>query len=150
MKLADSLKEKLGERIREIKIHNERRIYLTVDVKDLLECAGILFQEMDGRYIVASGADNSGSFEILYHFGFDRQGSVVSLRVLLAGKDPEVPSLSAVIPGITYIEREMWELLGIRFTGHPGLRHFLLREDWPQGNYPLRKEGATEGEKSEE
>ena len=142
MKLLETLKEKLGDRIKDLKLHNERRIYITVDSKDMKECAEILFRQLDGRYIIASGADNFDSFEILYHFGFDSVGTVVSLRVFLEREKPEMPSLTDIIPGISYIEREMWELLGINFTGHPGLRHFLLRDDWPEENYPLRKNSS--------
>ncbi|HNS31878.1 MAG TPA: NADH-quinone oxidoreductase subunit C [bacterium] len=149
MKVLETLKEKLGERIKDIKIHNERRIYLTVEAGDIKECAKIVFRELDARYIIASGADNFDSFEILYHFGFDSIGTVISLRVFLARENPGIDSLSDVIPGISYIEREMWELLGINFAGHPGLSHFLLRDDWPEGNFPLRKSIKTDGANSE-
>lgn len=134
------LKEKLGDKAKDIKVHNRRRIYVTVDRNDIKECARTIFKDMDARYIIATGIENFDSFEVLYHFGFDREGTVVSLRVYLDKENPEVSSLTDTIPGISYIEREMWELLGIKFTGHPDMKHFLLRDDWEEGNYPLRKE----------
>jgi NADH:ubiquinone oxidoreductase subunit C len=77
---------------------------------------------------------------MLYHFSFDKEGAIVSLRVYLDKENPEVESLVSLIPGIEYIERETWELLGIRFLNNPNLKHFILSEDWPQGDYPLRKQ----------
>ena len=141
-----NLREKLGDKIKEVKLHNERRIYLTIESKDIKECANIIFRQMDARYIIASGIDDFNNFEILYHFGFDSAGTVVSLRVLLDREKPEIVSLTDIIPGISYIEREMWELLGINFTGHPNLKHFVLRDDWPEEIYPLRKNIKTGGE----
>lgn len=140
MNVLETLKEKLGDWIKETTVHNERRIYITVDRKDIKDCVRIVFRDLDARYIVASGSENFDSFEILYHFGFDRDKTVVSIRTYLDKNKPEVTSLTDIIPGISYIEREMWELLGINFIGHPCLKHFLLRDDWQEGRYPLRKE----------
>lgn len=140
MNIAEKIKEKLGNKIKEMTVHNERRIYITVDKKDIKEAVNIVFNKLKARYIIVSGVDNFDSFEILYHFGFDSQGVIVSLRVFLNDKkNPEIESLSGIIPGIIWIEREIWELLGINFKGHPDLKHFLLRDDWPEGDYPLRK-----------
>ena len=82
--MIEKLKEKLGDLIKDIKIHNERRIYITVDKKDLKEAAKIVFKDMGGRYVVVTGVDNFDKFELLYHFSFDKEGGVVtSLRVFL-------------------------------------------------------------------
>ncbi len=138
MNVLDKLKERLGAVIKEVK-HNNKRIYITVDRAAVKNCIKTIFGDLDARYIVASGVENFDSFEILYHFGFDSEGTVVSVRTYLDKKNPEIESMTDIIPGISYIEREMKELLGINFTGHPGLTHFLLRDDWEKGNYPLRK-----------
>jgi len=64
---------------------------------------------------------------------------IFSVRALLKDKDkPEIDSLAQLFPGAEWIEREIWELLGINFSGHPNLRHLLLIDEWPQGEYPLR------------
>ncbi len=131
--------ESLGNRIKKYKEPTDKRIYITIDKNDLLECAKIIFKNLDARYIVASGIHNEDSFEMLYHFGFDKQGVIVSLRVYLDKENPEIESLMSLIPGIEYIERETWELLGIKFLNNSNLKHFLLAEDWPEGNYPVRK-----------
>lgn len=138
--MIEQLKEKLGSLIEEIKVHNERRIYITVDKSDLKRAVDIIFNQMGARYQIATGIENFDNFEILYHFSFDKNGGViVSLRVYLDKEKPEIESLADIIPGISYIEREIWELVGINFLNHPDLRHFLLREDWPEDIKPLRK-----------
>ncbi|MGI6595342.1 MAG: NADH-quinone oxidoreductase subunit C [Elusimicrobia bacterium] len=134
------IQSKLGDRGKDIKEQTNNRVYVSVDRKNIKECAKILFEDMDARYIVASGMENFDSFEILYHFGFDKESAIVSLRVYLDKDNPEIDTLTDIIPGISYIEREMWELLGINFKGHPNMKHFLLGDDWEKGNYPLRKD----------
>jgi len=138
MNTENRLREKFGEKIK-IEKPNEKRIYVTCDKDDLEEIVKFIFRDMDARYIVATGLQNFDNFEILYHFGIDDEGKVLSVRVYLDKDKPEVKSLTHIIPGIAWIEREIWELLGINFVGHPNLKHLLLPEDWPEGNYPLRK-----------
>ena len=146
--MIEKLREKLGNLINDIKVHNERRIYITVDKKDLKEAVKIVFNDMGARYQIVTGVDNFDSFELLYHFSFDKEGGViVSLRTFLERENPEIESLASLIPGIAWIEREIWELLGINFAGHPNLKHLLLRDDWPEGYYPLRKEAKEDGKK---
>ena len=51
---------------------------------------------------------------------------------------PVGPQLLADCPQAEWIEREIWEMLGINFKGHPNLKRLLLAEDWPEDKYPLR------------
>ncbi|MCM8784967.1 MAG: NADH-quinone oxidoreductase subunit C [Candidatus Omnitrophica bacterium] len=143
--MIEKIKERLKDKIKEIKIHNERRVYLTIDRKDLRDVVNIIFNELGARYQIVTGIENFDNFELLYHFSFDKQGLIISLRIFLDKEKPEIESLTSIIPGVSYIEREVWELLGINFIGHPNLKHFLLREDWEEGLYPLRKGVKTDG-----
>ncbi len=146
--MIEKLREKLGNLIKDIKVHNERRIYITVKKEDIKKAVDIVFNDMGARYQIVTGVDNFDSFELLYHFSFDKEGGViVSLRTFLERENPEIESLTSLIPGIAWIEREIWELLGINFAGHPNLKHLLLRDDWPEGYYPLRKEAKEDGKK---
>jgi len=90
---------------------------------------------------VASGVDTPfGVIEILYHFDFFQLPQVVSLRVRVDKNDLSVVSLAPAVKGAEWIEREIAELFGVEFTGHPDMRHLILPDDWPKGNYPLRRD----------
>ena len=82
-------------------------------------------------------------FELNYHLVSIPRREKVRLRVWLSGNDPVVDSLVPVWPGANWLEREIFDLFGIRFAGHPDLRRILLPEDWE--GYPLRRDYPVEG-----
>ena len=82
-------------------------------------------------------------FELQYHLVSIPKKNKLRLRVKLFGDDPVVDSLVPVWPGANWLEREIFDLMGIRFTGHPDLRRILLPDDWE--GYPLRKDFPVEG-----
>jgi NADH-quinone oxidoreductase subunit C len=82
-------------------------------------------------------------FELNYHLVSIPKRDRVRLQVRLTGQDPVVDSLVPVWPGANWLEREIFDLFGIRFTGHPDLRRILLPEDWE--GYPLRRDYPVEG-----
>ena len=60
------------------------------------------------------------------------------MKVRVPGDDPHVPTLSGVWPVANWLEREVWDLFGLVFDGHPDLRRLLMPEDWE--GHPLRKD----------
>jgi NADH-quinone oxidoreductase subunit C len=82
-------------------------------------------------------------FELSYHLVSIPKREKVRLRVRLSGNDTVVDSLVPVWPGANWLEREIFDLFGIRFTGHPDLRRILLPDDWE--GYPLRRDYPVEG-----
>ncbi len=65
------------------------------------------------------------------------------LKVRLSGNDAVAASVVPVWPGANWHEREVWDLFGIRFEGHPDLTRILMPDDWE--GHPLRKDYPTEG-----
>ena len=116
------------------------RIYLDVSREHARELARRVFAEFGARFATASGSDIGDELEALYHFCYDAVGLVVSLRVRTPKSDGTVPSLTPVVPPAEWIEREMTDLLGITFEGHPRPERLILADDWPEGVYPLRKD----------
>jgi len=82
-------------------------------------------------------------FELSYHLVSIPRRDKIRLKVRLSGSDAVVDSLVPVWPGANWLEREIFDLFGIRFEGHPDLRRILLPEDWE--GYPLRKDYPVEG-----
>ncbi len=134
------LREELGERALAFEHRSERRVFVEVAPEDVLAATRLLGQQLAARFQTASGIDTPAGFEILYHWALDRLGLVVSIRSRLPREAPEIESIANLCPAAEWIEREMWELLGIRFRNHPDLRHLLLPEDWPEGSHPLRRD----------
>jgi NADH-quinone oxidoreductase subunit C len=79
------------------------------------------------------------SYHILSHIYRER----IRLRVLVDGESPSVDSIVPVWPSANFYEREVFDLFGIHFKGHPNLRRIMMPDDW-QG-HPLRKDYPVEG-----
>ncbi len=137
--IIDRLKEKFGKKI-EVFEKNTKRIYVNAsNKKDALEVVKFLFLDERLRFAIASGVDTREGIEILYHMSDDKTGRVITVRTLAEKPYPEMPSATSFMPAADWIEREIHELLGVNFIGHPNLVKLLLADDWPDGVYPLRK-----------
>lgn len=116
------------------------RGYIEIEPKDLLNVVDIIYNSLSGRFITATGFDNSKELEIYYHFSFDSSNYVLTLKAALPYENLAIPSLSKLFDAALWIEREIHEFFGIDFIGHPDLTHLLLPEGWEEGNYPYRRE----------
>jgi NADH-quinone oxidoreductase subunit C len=81
-------------------------------------------------------------FEVVYHLYSVRKNHRLRVKVLVDGKSPSVPTLTGLWPSANWMEREVWDLYGIRFTGHPDLRRILLYDEFE--GHPLRKDYPKE------
>jgi NADH-quinone oxidoreductase subunit C len=84
-------------------------------------------------------------FEVVYHLLSLETAQRLRLKVRTSGENPVVDSLVPVYPCANAFEREVFDLFGIQFTGHPFLRRILMPEDWE--GHPLRKDYPTEGDR---
>jgi NADH-quinone oxidoreductase subunit C len=83
-------------------------------------------------------------FEVNYHLLSIPNRQTLRLRVSLpSGRDPEIETVTPVWPTANWHEREIFDLFGVRFLGHPDLRRILMPDDWE--GYPLRKDYPVEG-----
>lgn len=82
-------------------------------------------------------------FEMAYHLLSISRKERVRLKVRLSGDDAVLESITAVWPAANFFEREVFDLFGVRFLGHPYLRRIMLPEDWE--GHPLRKDYPVEG-----
>jgi NADH-quinone oxidoreductase subunit C len=86
---------------------------------------------------------SSPRFQLSYHILSHTDKERIRLRVLLDGDAPAVESITSVWPSANFYEREVFDLFGISFEGHPNLRRIMMPDDW-QG-HPLRKDYPVEG-----
>ncbi|HDN85483.1 MAG TPA: NADH-quinone oxidoreductase subunit C [Candidatus Aerophobetes bacterium] len=139
--IVEKVKEHLKDRIVSWEEKSSRRHYFTVKKADIVPVARYLFEKAGARFITASGVDTPKGIEILYHFSFDREGGkVVTVKVLVPKDKCEIESITPVVLGAIFIEREIKELLGVKFLNHPDPRPLLTAENWPRDVYPLRLE----------
>ena len=117
------------------------RLYFDVRAEDVRGLALIVSEDFGARFATATGLDAGDELEVIYHFVYDAVGLVVNLRVKTPKSEARLPSLTTVVPPAEWIEREIRDLLGVEFDGHPRPERFILADDWPEGVYPLRKEG---------
>ena len=82
-------------------------------------------------------------FEVVYHLLALEPYQRLRLKVRLPGDNPRIDSVVPIWPGANAFEREVFDLFGIQFEGHPFLRRIMLPEEWE--GHPLRKDYPTTG-----
>jgi NADH-quinone oxidoreductase subunit C len=82
-------------------------------------------------------------FEVIYHLLSHARKDRVRLKVRLMGDDAGLESITGLWPAADFFEREVYDLFGVRFLGHPNLRRIMMPEDWD--GHPLRKDYPVEG-----
>jgi NADH/F420H2 dehydrogenase subunit C len=113
---------------------------ILVKAGNLVELAQHLRDEEEYDYCSSiTAVDYPERFEVVYHlYSTKREGRPVILKVRAGREKPEVPSLVSIWPGADWQEREVWDLMGIRFSGHPNLKRVLMWEGFV--GHPLRKD----------
>ncbi len=147
--------ETLRERVRELlgrRIVSER-IYrgdLAIEVhvgnllpviRDLQESAG-LDMNMLASVTAVHWPETPLEYEVVYHLRSLTRNLFMAVKTRVA-RDHEVPSLTGLYKTADWQEREVYDLMGVRFSGHPDLRRILMPEPYPW--HPLRKEFPVEG-----
>jgi NADH-quinone oxidoreductase subunit C len=82
-------------------------------------------------------------FEVVYHLLSLARKDRVRLKVRVPGDEASVESITPVWPAADFFEREVFDLFGVRFSGHPHLRRIMMPEDWD--GHPLRRDYPVEG-----
>lgn len=112
-----------------------------LDASHLLEIAQTLHDEYGYDYLSQVTAIDhfpEDKMEVVYYFYRTTGGGPVILKIQTGRNEPSVPSLVKLYPGAELQEREIWDMFGIRFDGHPDLRRLLMWEGF--AGHPLRKD----------
>ncbi|MBU1862856.1 MAG: NADH-quinone oxidoreductase subunit C [Candidatus Omnitrophica bacterium] len=138
--VVQSIQKKFENDIVDIFDKSPKRIYIEIKPESIKQVAGYIFNDLGARFNIASGVDVRYHMEILYHFTLEDINLVISLRVKLQKPHLSIDSLAHLFEAANWIEREIREILGIEFKGHPDMRPLILPDEWPRGVYPLRKD----------
>src|SRR5689334_12622403 len=158
--IAGALEQKFGERIKS-KAPEAIDPFVVVEAADLPEVvrflrdelalqfdllhniSGVDYLELDPKKAAKAGFEPH--VEVVYHLQSFAHKHRFTLKVILprwkdgaVGQLPEVPSLTGLYGSANWHEREVYDLVGVYFTGHPDLTRILLAEDWV--GHPLRKD----------
>lgn len=126
-------------------------VALTVAAEDLPVVAKFCRDDLAFDYLLdVSSVDHFGEdprFEVVYELASMAHPAHLRLKTKVSEDAPEVPSVVDLWPTANWHEREVWDMMGIRFTNHPDLRRILMWEGYPF--HPLRKDFPLEGISSE-
>jgi len=89
-------------------------------------------------YLKFPGREDGPRFEVVYHLYSVGNNHRIRLKVPVEQDDPVVPTACGLWPIANWLEREVWDMFGIRFDGHPDLRRLLMYEEFE--GHPLRKD----------
>ncbi len=134
-----TLEKWLQESTLEFEIPRDRRIFVMVAKAGFRKT----IEELTSYKLFTSisaitGVDNGDEIEVIYHFTCG--GLLFSVRTRVLKDEPVLPTITDLIPGSEFYEREVHDLFGVKFEGNPDLSPLILPDHWPKGVYPLRKE----------
>jgi len=149
--LIDRLKAQCPEAV--LGVHEDKaraELSVQIEASRLRDVCGFLHDDPVAAFdhitdiCSADYPDDRERFEVIYHLLSLPHRRRIRLKARVAESDPCIESVTGIWRGAEFMEREVYDLMGIRFQGHPDLRRILLPEDYDEG-HPLRKDFPTEG-----
>jgi Ni,Fe-hydrogenase III large subunit/Ni,Fe-hydrogenase III component G len=118
-------------------------LHFTIEKRAMRTVVEGLVGELQARFLISVGTDKrpvTGDFAITQLFSLDREHLYVLLESPVRENDPKIESITEIVPGANWAEREFRDAIGVNPEGHPDPRRLLLADDWPEGVYPLRRD----------
>lgn len=138
-KILTVLSEKLGEKILQIQTPQPGKVFVRVDAGVHRDVLRIMLDKDESAGISAiTGVDLGETIELMYHVRM--HGTIVTIRTEVPREDARIRSITDLIPGANFQEREVTDLFGVAFEGHPNPRRLILSDNWPKNLFPLRKD----------
>ncbi|SRR5690606_31463995 len=139
--LVEALRERFGDALADVTEYAaEHTVYVRPD--RLVEVARFLKEEAGFGYLSDMGSidrfTEADRFEVFYSLVNLTERKRLRLKVRVKEENPVVPTVTGVYRAATWHEREAWDMMGIRFEGHPDLRRMYMPEDFEY--HPARKE----------
>ena len=149
--LVETLLKKFPDAVRSVDVDTARsELAVHVAASRIVEVARFLHEapEADFDHMTdicsADYPEDEDRFEVIYHLLSLSHGKRIRLKARVSEGHPSIASVTGIWRGAEFLEREVYDMMGIRFTGHPDLRRILMPEDYTEG-YPLRKDFPAEG-----
>ena len=137
------LEKPLGAGLRSSGLRNPDVLWFTIDRRAVRIATEVVVRELEARFLISVGTDVrplDGGFSILHLFSLDRDGLFLALECLVPEWEESIDSITSIIPGADWSEREFRDSVGVEARGHPDPRRLVLPDDWPEGVFPLRRD----------
>jgi len=137
--IVEKINQDIKDKVQEVSLAAPRRVQVKVAREQLNAVLTYLKEQFGYTHLgTISGVDLGDHFEVVYHMS--SAVATVNVRILTPRGDPKIPSTCTVIPGAILYERELQDMFGLVVEDIPDPRPLLLADDWPAGQYPLRKD----------
>lgn len=137
--IIQKINSEIKDKVQEVSLAAPLRINVKVAREQLLAVLQYLKDQLGFTHLATiSGVDLGEQFEVIYHMSSSL--ATVNVRILTPRSDPKIPSVCSVIAGAILYERELQDMFGLMVENIPDPRPLLLADDWPAGEYPLRKD----------
>jgi NADH:ubiquinone oxidoreductase subunit C len=143
--IANEIKEAFKDKILETSIPRPRRLFVSVSPDAYKSLVQFLVEKAEFLHLsTIVGVDTGKNIDVMPQlFG---RGIEVTVRVSLPRDKPVTDTIGDIRESGYFYEREIYDMLGVEFRGHPNLTRLLLAKEWPEGVYPLRKEFKTKSQ----
>ena len=122
-----------------VAIKRQRRIFLSVSYERFPEVLGYAKTKLGFLYLSAiTGLDEGQNLSVIYHLS-RKDGAVLSIKTGVSSENPVIKTLTPIFPCADMYERELADLFGFIVEGLPEGYRYPLTDEWPSGEYPLRK-----------
>ena len=149
--LVEALLKKFPDEVVSVDIDTARsELTVRVAASKIVEVARYLHDASEADFdqltdmCSADYPEDQDRFEVIYQLLSLSHGHRIRLKARVSEDHPSIASVTGIWRGAEFLEREVYDMMGIQFTDHPDLRRILMPEDYTEG-YPLRKDFPTEG-----
>jgi len=137
--IKNSLEKKFADKV-EVEIVRDRRMFAKISGEILHEVVEYMFNELNFQYLpTITGTEVENNFEVLYHLHTDDGHIICTVRAVVPIEKPDLKTITDIIPGAIWYEREIKDLFGVNVIGLPDGERYPLPDDFPQDAHPLRK-----------
>lgn len=133
-KLREEMKTLLGDEYLNETSDKHNRYFVHVPASRNRDITRLLSDKLDGRLVGISATDEGiRGFDVIYHFDFTHQERKLNIivKTRIPRDKPEIPSVADIAWSVNWAERELMDLMGIKFPGHPDPRKLFLPYAWP-------------------
>ncbi|MFB0524857.1 MAG: NADH-quinone oxidoreductase subunit C, partial [Phycisphaerae bacterium] len=132
--IIETLGTKFGKQILKAEEKVSNQVFVTIVPDALVPVVCFLNQALSSRFLINAATDRreqDGKYMVSYIFSFDREKIFLCIQVAVDSTDPNIGSITPIIAGANWSERETRDLVGINLRGHPDPRRLVLADDWP-------------------